>query len=81
MMKRNQLTPSQNDRNYILIKEYISEEVQEELFAHTERIRGGRKLIEHTSSSQVELKIPEKGNKDKMYLVRKKSPRRSWIFT
>ncbi|KAJ9215209.1 hypothetical protein DTO166G4_3287 [Paecilomyces variotii] len=70
-----------NDRNYILIKEYISEEVQEELFAHTERIRGGRKLIEHTSSSQVELKIPEKGNKDKMYLVRKKSPRRSWIFT
>ncbi|KAL2865494.1 uncharacterized protein BJX67DRAFT_175451 [Aspergillus lucknowensis] len=68
------------DGNYIIIKKWISEELQEELFNHTRRIREG-KLVAQTSSTLTELKVNDR-KKDKMYLVRKKSPsRRSWIFT
>jgi hypothetical protein len=68
------------DGNYIIIKTWISEELQEELFAHTRRLRDG-KLVTETSSTLTELKVNDR-KKDKMYLVRKKSPsRRSWIFT
>ncbi|KAL3480602.1 hypothetical protein BJX99DRAFT_4755 [Aspergillus californicus] len=67
------------DGNYIIIKTWISEEMQEDLFAHTRRLREG-KLVTQTSSSLTELRVNDR-NKDKMYLVRKKSPRRSWMFT
>ncbi|PKY05201.1 hypothetical protein P168DRAFT_326904 [Aspergillus campestris IBT 28561] len=68
------------DGNYLIIKEYIPEDLQDELFAHTKRIRQGR-LVSQTSSSQTELRVNDR-RKDKMYLVRKKSPnRRAWIFT
>ncbi|KAI9367929.1 hypothetical protein BJX61DRAFT_537657 [Aspergillus egyptiacus] len=68
------------DGNYIIIKTWISEELQEELFAHTRRLREGR-LVTQTSNTLTELKVNDR-KKDRMYLVRKKSPnRRSWIFT
>ncbi|RMJ27260.1 hypothetical protein PHISP_01845 [Aspergillus sp. HF37] len=68
------------DSNYIIIKMWISEDLQDELFAHTRRLREG-KLVTETSSSTTELKVNDR-RKDRMYLVRKKSPsRRSWIFT
>lgn len=68
------------DGNYIIIKQWISEDLQEELFAHTRRLREG-KLVTETSSTLTELKVNDR-KKDRMYLVRKKSPnRRAWIFT
>ncbi|KAN0069775.1 hypothetical protein V8E54_012081 [Elaphomyces granulatus] len=71
------------DGNYIIIKTYVSKELQEELFAHTRRLREP-KLITEQSSSLTELRVNDK-NKDKLYLVRKKSPaptrRRSWILS
>lgn len=71
---------TQLDSNYIIIKQWVSEDFQEELFAHTRRLREG-KLVTQSSSHLTELKVNDK-KKDKMYLVRKKSPsRRAWIFT
>jgi len=64
----------ERDSNYIIIKRWITEDFQEELFAHTRRIREG-KLVAQTSSSTTELRVNDR-NKDKMYLVRKKSPSR-----
>ena len=69
----------QSDTNYIIIKRWITEDFQEELFAHTRRLRE-RKMIAQTSSSMTELRVNDR-NKDKMFLVRKKSPsRRLRIF-
>ncbi|OQD64427.1 hypothetical protein PENPOL_c007G06898 [Penicillium polonicum] len=60
-----------DDTNYIIIiKKWINEEVQEQLFNHTRRIREG-KIIPQTSSSTLE---PPTVGKDRMNLVRKKSP-------
>lgn len=74
------LTPSQRDPNFIIIKQFITEEFQEELFSHTRRIREG-KLVTETSTTLTELKVNDR-KKDKMYLVRKKSPSgKAWIFT
>jgi hypothetical protein len=68
------------DGNYIIIKQWVSEDLQEELFAHTRRLREG-KLVTETSSTLTELKVNDR-KKDRMFLVRKKSPnRRAWIFT
>lgn len=58
---------------------WISEDFQEELFAHTRRLREG-KLVTETSSSTTELKVNDR-RKDRLYLVRKKSPNRRWIFS
>lgn len=70
----------ERDRNYIIIKQWITEDLQEELFSHTRRIREG-KLVTQTSSTQTELRVRD-GKKDKLYLVRKKSPnRRAFLFT
>jgi len=60
------------DGNYIIIKRWVDKDVQDELFEHTRKIKE-RKLIAYES--------PEK-QKDKLYIVRKKSPsRKSWMFT
>ncbi|TPR11495.1 hypothetical protein CAN33_0049000 [Aspergillus niger] len=68
------------DGNYIIIKQWISEDFQEELFAHTRRLREGKLVTQH-SSTLTELKVNDR-KKDKMYLVRKKNPgARAWIFT
>lgn len=64
----------------MIIKSWVSEELQEELFAHSRRLREG-KVIGEKSETLTELRVNDR-NKDKLYLVRKKSPsRRSWIFT
>ncbi|GKZ18434.1 hypothetical protein AbraIFM66951_003175 [Aspergillus brasiliensis] len=68
------------DSNYIIIKQWISEDFQEELFAHSRRLREG-KLVTQTSSTLTELKVNDR-KKDKMYLVRKKTPgARAWVLT
>ena len=69
----------QTDTNFIVIKQWISEEFQEDLFAHTRRIREG-KVLAQTSHSMTELKVNDR-NKDKMFLVRKKSPRSRVMWT
>lgn len=70
----------QRDPNYLIIKKYISEDLQEELFAHTRRLREG-KLVSETSSTNIELRVNDR-NKDKMYLVRKRNgPKRLWFLT
>lgn len=71
----------QRDTEYILIKEYINDELQERLFAHTKKIRS-RRLIEAPIEKQTILKVNDK-KKDKMYLVRKKdsSPFRFGVLT
>ncbi|CAI7586725.1 unnamed protein product [Penicillium viridicatum] len=60
----------EDDTNYIIIKKWINEEVQQQLFNHTRRIREG-KIIPQTSSSTLEQPTVEK---DRMNPVRKKSP-------
>ncbi|KAJ5509451.1 hypothetical protein N7527_011594 [Penicillium freii] len=60
----------EDDTNYIIIKEWINEEVQEQLFNHTRRIREGM-IIAQTSSPTLE---PPTVKKDRMNPVRKKSP-------
>ncbi|KAJ5230661.1 hypothetical protein N7489_011369 [Penicillium chrysogenum] len=62
----------ENDTNYIIIKKWIDDEFQEQLFAHTRRLREG-KVIASTSHSMTELKVNDR-KKDKLFLVRKKSP-------
>jgi hypothetical protein len=71
----------QRDTDYILIKEYVSDELQDDLFEHTKKLRS-RKLIEGPIEKQTILKINDK-KKDKMYLVRKKdsSPFRFGVLT
>ncbi|KAF7507120.1 hypothetical protein GJ744_010933 [Endocarpon pusillum] len=60
-----------HDGDYILIETYVDDDLQEELFAHTKKIRS-RKLIEPSPiEKKVIVKINDK-KKDKMYLVRKK---------
>ncbi|CAG8109554.1 unnamed protein product [Penicillium nalgiovense] len=64
--------------NYIIIKQYITEEFQEELFAHTRRAREAK--IVQTSNPMAGLKVNDR-SKEKMILARKKSlSRRSWIL-
>lgn len=73
----------QRDSNYIIIKRWITEDFQEELFEHTRRLRQGKLLTQtaaQTTSVQTEIKVNDR-MRDKMFLVRKKSPRHSWIFT
>lgn len=70
----------ERDSNYIIIKQWISEDFQEELFAHTRRLREGR-LVTQTSNTTTELRVNDR-RRDRLYLVRKKSPgRRAFILT
>ncbi|GIJ84825.1 hypothetical protein Asppvi_003676 [Aspergillus pseudoviridinutans] len=62
----------EDDSNYIIIKKWVTEELQEELFSHTRRLRED-KVTAQTSSSATELKVNDR-NKDKINLVRKRSP-------
>ncbi|KAJ5183644.1 hypothetical protein N7492_001260 [Penicillium capsulatum] len=69
----------ERDSSYIIIKRWVTEDFQEELFGHTRRLREG-KVLTQTSASTTELRVKDR-NKDKMFLVRKKSPsRRTRIF-
>lgn len=81
------------DERYILIKDYISHELQQELFEHTSKIRRRREKLlitdGYTKDTVTTLK-PRNVFKDKssddMFVVRRKSVskspvRRSWMFT
>ncbi|KAK5074582.1 hypothetical protein LTR70_010271 [Exophiala xenobiotica] len=81
------------DERYILIKEYISHELQQELFEHTRKlkVRQQRLLITdgYVKDTVTTLKpkdvFKNKGS-DEMFVVRRKSVskspvRRSWMFT
>lgn len=83
-----------SDRKYIIIKEYVSHEFQQELFQHTEKIykRRETRLITngYTKETVTTLKpdnVFKDKEKDQIYLVRRKSQnakspnRRSWMFT
>ncbi|CAI7624948.1 hypothetical protein PCG10_001738 [Penicillium crustosum] len=62
----------EHDPNYIIIKQWIDDEFQEILFAHTRRIREG-KMLAQTSNTTTELRVNDR-KKDKLYMIRKKSP-------
>ncbi|KAJ5823280.1 hypothetical protein N7447_005620 [Penicillium robsamsonii] len=62
----------ENDGNYIIIKKWIDHDLQDQLFAHTLRLRKGN-VIAETSHSRTELRVNDH-KKDRMFLVRKKSP-------
>ncbi|KAJ5374942.1 hypothetical protein N7517_006948 [Penicillium concentricum] len=62
----------ENDGNYIIIKKWIDHDLQDQLFVHTQRLREG-KVIAETSHSRTELRVNDR-KKDRMFLVRKKSP-------
>ncbi|CAI7573762.1 unnamed protein product [Penicillium viridicatum] len=62
----------EHDPNYIIIKQWIDDDFQETLFAHTRRLREG-KVLAQTSHSTTELKVNDR-KKDRLYMVRKKSP-------
>lgn len=81
-----------SDDRYILIKEYISHELQQELFEHTKRIKVRREklLITDGYVKKTETTIKPKdvykdSKSDDMFIMRRKSqnksPRRSWMFT
>lgn len=60
----------EHDRDYIIIREQVSDDFQDELFSHTRKLRS-RKLIEGPIEKQTILKIRDE-KKDEMFLVRKK---------
>ena len=79
------------DKKYVLIKEYISHELQQELFEHTRliKIKRERLLIDGGRKEEIITTLTP-GGQDDMYLVKKKikrtpskgrSPGRGWMFT
>ena len=64
--RHQELTLTQNDTNYVIIKRWIPEAEQEILFEHSRKLREG-KLLKDTTA---ELKK----KRDRLFLVRKKSP-------
>ncbi|KAK5938556.1 hypothetical protein PMZ80_009528 [Knufia obscura] len=81
------------DGRYLLIKEYISHELQQELFEHTRKLRIRREKLlitdGYTKDTVTTLKpgnVFKDKSSDEMYIVRRKSAskspvRRSWMFT
>ena len=63
----------QKDSEYIVIKQYVDQEMQDRLFEHT-RILKERKMITGPIEKDVltTLKVRDR-SKDQMYLIRKKS--------
>jgi hypothetical protein len=67
------LTSEQKDSEYIVIKQYVDQDLQDRLFEHTRLLRE-RKMIAGPVEKDVvtTLKVRDK-SKDQMFLVRKKS--------
>jgi hypothetical protein len=67
------LTCVQTDSEYIVIKQYVDQDLQDRLFEHTRMLKE-RKMITGPIERDVvtTLKVGGK-SKDQMYLVRKKS--------
>jgi hypothetical protein len=73
----------QVDGNYIIIKQWISEDFQEELFQHTRRLREENLITEQLNASTKQRRVNDKRGAG-LYVVRKSplSPsRRAWIFS
>ncbi|KAG5286900.1 hypothetical protein I7I50_11869 [Histoplasma capsulatum G186AR] len=66
------------DKEFILIKRWITDDEQEELFEHTKTLRHGQKLLIAPAPPQPQVGVRVR-DRDEMYLVRtrKKSPRRA----
>lgn len=73
----------QQDDNYIIIKKWVSDSVQQDMFAHTRQIKTRKAIAAPPIEIERETRLyVNDKKKDKMYMVRKKSPnRRSWIFS
>ena len=76
-----------SDDQYILIKDYISHEFQEELFEHTRKIRQERLVITGGYIKETVTTLKPRKTTDEIFLVRRKSnskskdPTRSaWMF-
>lgn len=67
------LTVGQKDSEYIVIKQYVDQEMQDQLFEHTRMLKE-RKMIAGPVEKDVvtTLKVRDR-SKDQMFLVRKKS--------
>lgn len=67
------LTVGQKDSEYIVIKQYVDQEMQDRLFEHTRMLKE-RKMIAGPVEKDVvtTLKVRDR-SKDQMFLVRKKS--------
>jgi len=67
------LTCLQTDSEYIVIKQYVDQDLQDKLFKHTRMLKE-RKMIAGPVEKDVitTLKVRDK-SKDQMFLVRKKS--------
>lgn len=81
------------DDRYLLIKKYVSHELQQELFEHTRKIKIKRQdllitdgYVKDTVTTLKPRDVFKDKDTDEMFLVRKKSvskspARRSWMFT
>ncbi|KAK2790552.1 hypothetical protein FQN52_005571 [Onygenales sp. PD_12] len=72
------------DQNFVVIKQWISDEMQEELFEHTRQLRQEHQLL-IAPAPPSPRPASRLGGRDEMYLVRparKKSPRRAsgWLW-
>ena len=67
------LTRVQKDSEYIVIKQYVDQELQDQLFDHTRMLKERKMIAGPVEKDTVTtLKVRDK-NKDQMFLVRKKS--------
>ncbi|KAK5079208.1 hypothetical protein LTR64_002372 [Lithohypha guttulata] len=83
----------ENDRRYILIKEYIGHDFQQELFEHTRKLRVKKQkllitdgYVKDTVTTLKPKDVYKDSRSDEMFVVRRKSvskspSRRSWMFT
>ena len=63
----------QKDSEYIVIKQYVDQEMQDRLFEHTRMLKERRMITGPVEKDVVTtLKVRDR-SKDHMYLVRKKS--------
>ena len=71
--RKNLLTSLQKDSEYIVIKQYVDQDLQDRLFAHTRMLRERKMITGPIEKDTVTtLKVRDK-TKDQMFLVRKKS--------
>lgn len=82
----------QHNSEYIIIKKYITQDFQDELFKHTKLLKEKKTITsgyvkDTTTTLRPREEIVKKKSNDQMYLVRSKSRsrsgdrRRSWMFT
>jgi hypothetical protein len=63
----------QKDSEYIVIKQYVDQDLQDQLFEHTRTLRERKMIVGPVEKDTITtLKVRDK-SKDQMYLVRKKS--------